>query len=172
MSKAPDLSDFTKEEIRQTLDEVRHPFSIAVFGSENYFNGAAIVRSAHTFLVKEIIFVDVPAIYERATMGTHKWENIRHLTLDEFLSTETRPLVCFERRPDLDSQNLLTYTFPENPILCFGSEKTGIPDAVIGKAHSVVSIPQWGILNDMNLACAAGIAMYAWIDKHYNKKDK
>jgi len=163
------LSNFTKEEIRQTLNEIRHPFSIAIIDSSNFFNGGAIIRTAHTFLVKEIIFVDVPAVYERATMGTHKWENITHVTQEEFLATETRPLVCFERRQDLNSKNLIGFNYPENPILCFGSEKTGIPDRILNKANSVVSIPQWGILNDMNLACAAGICMYDWIFKHHRK---
>lgn len=169
MSTAPDLSGFTKEEIRATLNEVRNHFSIAICGSENYFNGGAIVRTAHTFLVKEIVFVDVPKFYEKATMGTHKWENIKHVSMEEFLSTETRPLICFEKRADLNSENLLGFEYPENPILCFGSEKTGTPEAILEKATNIVSIPQWGILNDMNLACAAGIAMWDWISKNHLK---
>lgn len=169
MSKAPDLSNFTKEEIRETLDEIRHPFSIAICGSDNYFNSGAIIRSAHIFLVKEIILVDTPAFYERATMGTHKWENIVHVTREEFLK-ETRPLICFERRSDLTSQCLMGFSYPENPVLVFGNEKTGIPGQILSMAHSVVSIPQYGLQNDMNLANAASIGIYDWISKHYNRK--
>jgi tRNA G18 (ribose-2'-O)-methylase SpoU len=169
MSKAPDLSNFTKEEIRATLEPVRHPVSIAVCNSDNYFNTGAIIRSAHIFLVKEIVLVDVPDFYERATMGTHKWENIRHVTQEQFLG-ETRPIVCFERRPDMESQCLMGFQYPENPILCFGSEKSGVPDAVLAKAHSVVSIPQYGLQNDMNLANAMSIGIYDWTVKHYNKR--
>lgn len=169
MSKAPDLSAFTKEEIRQSLDPVRHPVKIAVCGSDNYFNVGAIIRSAHIFLVKEIILIDIPQFYERATMGTHKWENIRHVTTEEFL-TENLPLVCFERRPDLDSQNLMGFSYPENAVLVFGNEKTGIPDQILAKAHSVVCIPQYGLQNDMNLANAMSIGIYDWTLKHYTKR--
>jgi tRNA G18 (ribose-2'-O)-methylase SpoU len=189
MSKAPDLSMFTKEEIKVTLDTVRHPVSIAIFGSSNYFNAAAIVRSAHQFLVQEIILVDCPDIYERATMGTHKWENITHMTLDEFCkrhsvwsSADNRSLVICERRPDLDSESLLYFSYPKNPILCFGSEKEGIPDELLALAEQhrtlcpewnsgqIVSIPQYGILNDLNLANAASICLYDWIAKWYTGK--
>lgn len=169
MSKAPDLSNFTKEEIRETLNEVRHPVSIAICGSDNYFNSGAIIRSAHIFLVKEIILVDTPVFYERATMGTHKWENIIHVTSEQFL-TETRPLICFERRPDLTSQDLMGFSYPENPVLVFGNEKTGIPDQILSRAHSVVSIPQYGLQNDMNLANAASIGIYDFIVKFYKSK--
>jgi len=169
MSKPPDLSQFTKQEIRTTLNEVRHPVSVAICGSDNYFNTGAIIRSAHIFLVKEIILVDTPAFYERATMGTHKWENIRHVTEEDFLA-ENAPLVCFERRPDMDSHCLMGFSYPENPVLVFGNEKTGIPDRILARAHSVVSIPQYGLQNDMNLANAASIGIYDFIVKHYNKK--
>lgn len=182
MSQAPDLSQFDKDEIRETLDKVRHPVSIAVFGSENYFNTGAIIRTAHLFLVQEIILVDIPKFYERAAMGTHKWENITHMTLCDFVrkhsvfsSSDNRIIVAMERRPDLDSKNLIHFKYPENPILCFGNEKTGLPDEIIDLARShmpiggdIVSIPQFGLQNDMNLANAASVAVYDWIFKKYS----
>lgn len=192
MAKAPEfLASMTKEEIRAGLDDVRHPVSIALFGTDNYFNAAAIIRSAHQFLVQEIILVDCPKIYEKATMGTHKWENITHTTLPDFLhrhsiysSMDNRPLVLFERRPGLPTEDLMTFKYPENPLLCFGNEKFGMPDEVValaktfsdafGKEYpgngSVVSIPTYGVLNDLNLANAASIVMYDWISKWYTKR--
>lgn len=186
MTKAPDLSMFSKEEIRETLNPIRHPVSIALFGSENYFNAAAIIRTAHQFLVQEIILVDCPKIYEKATMGTHKWENITHRTLAEFCarhsvfsSAENRPLVIMERRPELEAESLMYFTYPKNPILCFGNEKTGIPQELLELAAShvrllpdeesgkIVCIPQYGLQNDLNLANAASIALYDWIHKWY-----
>lgn len=176
MSQAPDLSQFSKDEIRTLLDDVRHPMTIAIFGSENYFNAAAIIRTAHQFLVQEIILVDCPKVYEKATMGTHKWENIRKLSFEEFSREySSRNLVVCERRPELKSENLPGFQYPENPVLCFGSEKTGVPEELVALATQVsgrfVSIPQFGILNDLNLACAAGIVMYDWISKNCHITD-
>lgn len=169
MSDAPDLSFLSKDEIKEALQPVRHPVSIAIYGSTNYFNGAAIIRSAHSFLVKEIIMVDVPLFYRKATMGTHKWENITHVTTEEFLSQYSdRSVIAMERRSDLDSKNLLFYSYPKNPILCFGSEKQGLPDSILNMAQDIVSIPQYGLVNSMNLANAASIVLYDWISKYHN----
>jgi len=185
MSTAPDLSMFSKEEIRDSLQDIRHPVSIAVFGSDNYFNVGAIIRTCHVFLVREVILVDVPKFYEKATMGTHKWENITHTTLEEFCrahhwssSSDNRAVVSFERRPDLNTVELFGYKYPENPILCFGSEKTGLPAEVISLCQdnadamgyqNIVSIPQFGLQNDMNLSNAVSIAVYDFLGKHYRK---
>lgn len=183
MTTAPDLSMFSKEEIKDVLSEIRHDFSLAVIGADNYFNSAAIIRSAHQFLAREIILVDCPKIYGKATMGSLKWENISHVSLEQFIAGNLphRNLVICERRPELPSENLIYFKFPENPILCFGSEKTGVPEQLILAARearknnnpntgSVVSIPQFGLQNDFNLACAAGVVMYDWIAKKYALK--
>lgn len=184
MSLPPDLKDFSKKQIRETLNEVRHPVSIAVFGSDNYFNAGAIIRTAHIFLVREIILVDMPKFYEKATMGTHKWENITHMSLADFesrmsyySSADNRVVVAFERRPELETKSLLNFKYPENPILCFGCEKTGLPDSIIELARQhewigggVVSIPQYGLQNDMNLANAVSIGIYDWTAKRYRKE--
>jgi len=50
----------------------------------------------------------------------------------------------------------------------FGSEKKGVPIAALKMAHTVVSIPVQGILNDFNVGVAAGIAAYDWTKKNLN----
>lgn len=168
MAKGPDLSMFTKGEIRDVLNEVRSDFDIAIVGADNYFNGGAIVRTAHQFLAKNIIFVDCDQFYEKATMGTHKWENIHKMSLSEFIAwSSNRNLVVSERRQGLESEDLAIFSYPKNPVLCFGGEKEGTPQEILDLPNKqVVSIPQFGILNDMNLACAAGIVMYDWTVKN------
>jgi len=166
MTTPPDLSDFTKEEIRETLDEVRHPFDVAIYSSENYFNMASIVRTCHANLCAKIWQVDFTKMYKRATMGTHKWENLSKVTLNEFLEQNTdRNIVVFERNDQLDTEDIRYFQYPENPILFFGSEKFGVPDEVLNTASNIVSIPMFGIHNDLNISVAAGIVMYDFILK-------
>lgn len=171
MSIAPDLSDFTKEEIRETLDEVRFPYEIAVHSSENYFNMGAIIRAGHSFLCRKYWMVDFDKFYKKAAMGTHKWEETEKVTLAEFFEAiGKRPIVAFERRPDLDMVDIHSFEYPENPILFFGSEKFGVPDEIIKRAYAVVTIPLYGIHNDLNLSIAAGIAMNDFVTKHLYAK--
>jgi tRNA G18 (ribose-2'-O)-methylase SpoU len=73
-----------------------------------------------------------------------------------------------ERRPGLlNTIDLRAFQWPLNPIILFGSEKTGVPDEILNISHSVVSIPQFGLVNDFNISISAGIALYDWIQKYY-----
>jgi len=171
MTAPPDLEGFSTEEIIEALDEVRLPFDICLVGSDNYFNGGAVVRILHSFLGRKLHLVDVPKIYKRACMSTYKYEknNIVHYSscdeFDEYVQLNKRNLVVFERRWGLETKSLCTFSYPENPILVFGSEKFGVPDRYL-TGTNVVSIPMLGIQNDLNLACAVGIVCYDFINKY------
>jgi tRNA G18 (ribose-2'-O)-methylase SpoU len=173
MTIAPDLSGWTREEIRDTLNEVRFPVEVAVWHTDNYYNFGAIVRNCHNFLVRSIHAIDVASdsglMYEKATMGTHKYENIYRHSTQEFLNyIGDRPLIAFERRHGLVNEDLRYYSYPANSVLLFGSERGGVPDVLLNRADSVVSIPQFGIHNDMNLSVAVGIVLYDWVNKNVN----
>lgn len=171
MTAIPDiLAEHTKEEIIETLREVRYPVEVAICGSDNYFNTGSIIRTCHNFLVRKIYLVETTKFYKKATMGAHKYENIVKMTNDEFVNQVlVRPgknIIAFERRPGLKTQDIRTFKYPENPILVFGSEKDGCSDAILNNAQSIVSVPVNGINNDFNISVAASIALYDWFAKH------
>lgn len=169
---------FQIEEVKNILNEIRHPFEIAICGTgtendENYFNSAAIIRTAHIFLVKKIHLIDRPSFYKRATMGTHGFENIEYNSLSSFIEKySNRNLVCFERRTTLSSETLYDFKYPKDPILIFGSEKFGIPDKLIKITKHIVTIEQYGLHNDLNVAVASAIAMYDFLNKFYRYREK
>ena len=69
--------------IRNELDSIRHPFRIAIERAKNPFNIGSIVRTAHSFLVKEIILIGSEPWYERAAMGMQRFENITEMPSTE-----------------------------------------------------------------------------------------
>lgn len=167
-SPDPRLKDLTSEEIRKSLVPQRYPFEIASYSTCNYFNFGSMIRTAHNFLCRKLYAVEMDGkFYKKACMGAKKYEDIEACTLQEFLKrTERRNLVVFERRRGLESVPLYDFVWPSEPILFFGGEKHGVPDEAIEAAHSVVSIPIDGVLNDFNVGVAAGIASYDWISKN------
>lgn len=171
MTKAINLEDFTKEEVKEILSQIRHPIDIAVFDSSNYFNLGAIIRTAHSFLVGNIYAVDLPDYYPKATMGTRKWETIIKLSSDEFFKIVSgRNIVAMERRPNLETESLYTFSWPDNPVVLFGGEKTGLSDETLSKCNHVVSVPIYGINRDLNVSVIAGTVLYDWANKFYSKK--
>lgn len=166
MSEAPKLKTFSQNEIRETLNEIRHPFEIAVYSSDNYYNFGAIVRVAHNFLCKKIWMIDFAEFYKKASMGTHKWENISIVTLQEFMvANNNRNIISFERRGGLQTEDIRSFEYPEEPILFFGSEKFGVPQKILDVSNNIVSIPVFGVHTDYNLATASGIVMYDFVNK-------
>ena len=49
----------------------------------------------------------------------------------------------------------------------FGSERFGIPKALIDRADAVVGIPIYGVNNSLPLAVASGIVMSEWARRRY-----
>lgn len=175
MTTAPNLSDFTKSEIKDVLNEIRHPVDVAVYSVGNYFNVAGIIRTSHSFLVRNIYLIDVETpkepYYAKGTMSSHRHENIILQTSEVFLqmiSDEHRNLVSFERRPGiLQPKTIWGYKYPETPILLFGSETHGVPDNILQVSMDTVCIPMYGLNNDLNVSVAAAIAISDFVRKHY-----
>src|SRR5689334_12293941 len=87
------------DEVKQELAALRNDFSIAVCRAKNPFNVGAIIRVAHSFLVREIFLIGTEPYYERASMGMHRYETIVDCPDEEaFLSAVAgRPLIGVER---------------------------------------------------------------------------
>ena len=158
-----------REEARRELDRLRHPFRVVVDRAKNPFNIGAIVRTAHSFLAREIVLVGTEPWYERAAMGMQRWENLVELPDDESLLTRARAeqwkLVCFEK--DHATVGLWEADLPEDAALVFGNEDDGIAPEVLAAAHEVVAIPMYGINHSYPVTVAAGIAMAEWARRRY-----
>jgi len=157
------------EEIRDSLAGLRRPLSIAILRARNPFNVGAIIRVAHSFLAREIILVGTEPYYERASMGMERYETIVSLPDEaaflEHVRARGQKLVVFEKeaaRVDLWHADL-----PEDCVMLFGSETTGVPAELVAAADLVVGIPMYGINHSFPVTVAAGIAMAEWTRRHF-----
>ena len=159
----------SRQEIRQTLDEIRHPFRIAVDRAKNPFNIGAIVRTAHSFLAKEIVLIGTEPWYQRAAMGMQRYEHIVEIpTTRDFLDraeAEEWKLVAFEK--DDANVGLWEAELPEDAVLIFGNENDGCAPEILEAASEVVAIPMYGINHSYPIAISAGIAMAEWARRRY-----
>lgn len=158
-----------RDEIRAELDRIRHPFRVAVDRAKNPFNIGAIIRTAHSFLVKEVLLVGTEPWYKRAAMGMQRYEHIRELptpeSLVEYAAEQDAPLVAFEK--DEAGVGLWEAELPENAILVFGNEDNGCAKVVMDAAQEIVGIPMYGINHSYPIAIAAGIGMSEWARRRY-----
>lgn len=149
-------------EIRAELDKLRADASIAVVRAKNPFNVGAIIRVAHSFLVREIFLIGVEPFYEKAAMGMQKYEHIvecpdEHSFLERVAG---RPLIGVER--DHASCSLWEAPMPKDLVFLFGSENDGVPPGLLAACSSVLAIPMYGINHSFPVTVATGMVLCEW----------
>ena len=150
------------EEIRDELGKIRNDLSVTVCRAKNPFNIGAIIRVAHSYLVREIFLIGTEPFYERAAMGMHKYETIVDCP-DEAAFLERvagRPLVGVER--DHARTTLWEAEMPRDVVLLFGSEDDGIPPSLLQACSEVIAIPMYGINHSFPVAISAGMVLCEW----------
>jgi tRNA G18 (ribose-2'-O)-methylase SpoU len=167
MALVPSL-DLAPDEVRALLSPLRNRFSIAVYNCQNAFSVGAIIRVAHSFLVSEIIIIGDAPWYEKASMGMQHYERIVTLAgVDAFFNHAAgRPVWAVER----DHATVSLYdvaAYPEDVVLVFGSERAGLPDAIIDHSAAVIGIPMYGVNHSLPVAVAAGIVLSDWARRRY-----
>ena len=153
------LSGATMETKRE-LDPLRNDLSVAVCRAKNPFNVGAIIRVAHSFLVREIFLIGADPYYERAAMGMQKYETIvEHPDERSFLDAVAgRPLVGVER--DHARTTLWEAELPKDLVFVFGSENDGVPSSLLAACDEVLAIPMYGINHSYPVAIAAGMVRW------------
>jgi tRNA G18 (ribose-2'-O)-methylase SpoU len=147
------------EEIRRELSALRQDYSIAICRAKNPFNIGAIIRVAHSFLVREIFLIGTEPFYERAAMGMQKYETIIDCPDEQsFLAhVEGRPLIGVER--DHARTSIWEAAMPPGLVFLFGSENDGIPASLLSACAEVIAIPMYGINHSYPVAIAAGMVL-------------
>ena len=136
------------------------------FGSiRNPGNFGTIIRTADWFGIKTILCssdsVDVnnPKVIQSA-MGSTLRVNIFYKPLPEFLS-DARKLKIPVYGTFMDGENLYEASFPENLIILFGNESTGIEETIVPLINKKISIPEFPAdkksTESLNIASAMAI---------------
>lgn len=164
----PTPLDASVDEVKEALRPLRNDLTIALHTADNAFAVGAIIRVAHSFLVREIVLIGSAPYYEKASMGMEKYERIVRVPSDYafFEHVGSRPLWAVEK--DAATKSIYDVAaFPRDVVLLFGSERFGIPKHLLERASETIAIPIYGVNHSLPLAVAAGIVMNEWARRHY-----
>lgn len=162
---------WTEDAIKADLDTKRHNFSLLCANIVGDFNLGTIIRCANAFLAKEVIIYGRKQYDRRGTVGTHRYENLKHvrtvLELDELKANYLNGsyLVGIDNIPA--AKPIETFVWPKDRhiVLCLGEEQSGIPEEIKLLCDEFVYIQQYGSVRSLNVGVAAGIAVYDLIRK-------
>lgn len=167
MPLEPPLEE-SPEEVRHALAPLRNGLSLAVFTSGNPFNVGAIIRVAHSFLVREIVLIGEDSYYQKASMGMHRFEHVERVADESafFERMQGRPIWALER--EVARSSLYAHrAFPADLVLAFGSERSGFPHGFLERCDDVLAIPIYGVNNSLPLPVAVGITLSYWASVRY-----
>jgi tRNA G18 (ribose-2'-O)-methylase SpoU len=151
--------------IRADLDTKRNDFSILITNEFHDFNIGSIIRNANAFLAKEVIIFGRRKFDKRGTVGTHIYENLKHVRfIDDLVLPENSVIVGVDNIPEAVA--LETFEWPStHVVLAFGQEQVGLPEEVKAICDRFVYIKQYGSVRSLNVGCASAIAMYDYCSK-------
>jgi len=169
MAKVPPLR-MPIEEVKGELDRIRHPLRVAIRRSKNPFNVGGVIRTAHSFLVKEIILIGTERYYRKGSMGMQRFENVTKIDSEEAFVARAKEagwyLSALEKDAD-DPVGLWSASLPDECVLVIGNEDEGVGDVLLNAADEVVAIPMFGLNHSYPMTVAAGIALAEWARRRY-----
>lgn len=171
-TKPRNVADYLKwlseEETKKYLEEKRLNFGVLIMNILFDNNAGNIVRSANAFGASEIILYGHKKFDRRASVGAEFYSHFRHLKFVEDLDKlfeEYEIVVGIENTPDAKSLSEFKWDKNKKTLMIFGQESAGIPEEILKKCESVVSITQKGSVRSLNVAVAAGIVMNDYATK-------
>lgn len=137
-------------------------------------NVGAAFRSADAFGIKELWlsgFTPAPPRPEISKTALGAEENVTWKQIKDEkkaisdLKKQNYTLLGLEQTDK--SIMLQDYNLSEKPIcLILGNEVTGIDSNLLPYLDDTIEIPQFGMKHSLNVSVAAGIALYAFMDKY------
>ena len=153
------------EEIKDILRSTSHPFSVLMENWQGDFNIGTMIRNANAFNAKKVFYYGRRRYDRRGTVGTHHYVDLNHIDTSEALRELKKryTFVCMDNVEGAVSME--DFRWPENSLMIFGEEGTGVTPEMLELADYVVSIKQYGSVRSMNVGTTSGIAMYDYTRK-------
>lgn len=155
----------------QYPDLPRHPLVVCASLVENPVNLGMLCRTAEAFRLEALVLSELALTrnrkFRQVAVATYQWQPVAACAVEQL------PHWLDERRQqgyspvalDLHPQAtpLPEMRFPERAVLVLGRELTGIPPAVAAACDRLVVIPQYGMVQSLNVQTAAALAIYAYL---------
>ena len=136
------------------LDHLRSPYNVG-----------AIFRNAEAFCVDEIILAPGTASPEHPRAMRTSRNTVDGIPWREGELDSLPPVPVFAL--EVGGEDIRSFSFPDHGVCIIGSEETGITSEARDIAMAscgIVSIPQFGAKGSINVASAAAILLYKWME--------
>lgn len=157
------------EDIKLDLDRKCFPYAVLMEQWQGDFNIGGLVRNANAFAATEVFYIGKKRWDRRGAVGTHNYTAVQYLDSHETLFELKKKYVLIGMDNVDGSIPMETFDWPDNSLMIFGEESTGITKEVLAMCEKIVAITQYGSVRSLNAAVASGVAMFDYTNKIRNK---
>lgn len=152
----------------------RHPLIVCATLVQNPANLGRLCRTVEVFRLEALVLADLaitqtPA-FRNSAASAHYWQPLlecKNSRLPDWLHQQQQAgytLVAMDANPA--AVPLTQFMFPLRLVLLLGQELTGIPPNILHQCDYSVTIPQFGLIESLNVQTAGSIAIYEYIRQH------
>jgi len=149
----------------------RYPLIICATLVHSPVNLGGLCRTAEVFRLEALVLADLAIAetypFRNLAASAHHWQPLTACApaaLADWLSQQRQlgySLIGLDANPT--ALALPKFVFPQKTVLVLGQELTGIPAAILEICDRVLSIPQAGLVESLNVQTAGAIAIYEYM---------
>ena len=152
----------------------RHSLTLCASLVRNPANLGGLCRLAEAFRLESLVLSHLaiaqdPA-FRRTAVSAHHWQPLAECSaenLPNWCNTQhQRGYAVIALDADSRAESMNAYPFPTQTILLLGRELTGIPEPLLKQCDRILTIPQYGLVESLNVQQAAAIAIYEYLRQH------
>jgi tRNA guanosine-2'-O-methyltransferase len=158
----------------------RYPLMVCATLVQSAVNLGGLCRTSEAFRLEALVLSDLKISHDPAfknlAASSHHWQPLQACSvtaLPDWLTQQQQAgySIVALTAPNADAalsvqdryQSLFQFQFSTQTILLLGQELTGIPDAILSLADQRLVIPQFGLVESLNVQTAAAIAIYEYV---------
>lgn len=164
--------EWANDLVRDDLKKCQHPFAALGMHVQGDFSLGTILRSANIFGAQEMFYHGGKRSWDRrSAVGSHHYSVMTHLpTMEDVLKLKEKyTFVAVDNIPG--SKPIETFTYPgDKPYLfIFGEEGAGLQEDMTQHCEHILEISQYGSVRSLNVATAATVVFYDFVNKYKGK---
>jgi tRNA G18 (ribose-2'-O)-methylase SpoU len=152
-------------------DLPRHSLIVCATLVQNPANLGGLCRTAEVFRLESLVLSELAIAqtppFRRLSTSAHHWQPLSQCSVAELPAWLNRcrnngyRLIALHA--DSAANPLPEFRYPAQSVLLLGRELTGIPADLVELCDDVITIPQFGLIESLNVQNAAAIAIYEYI---------
>lgn len=172
MSERSSVDRSIKRDEYSTLP--RYPLTVCAALVQNPANLGGLCRTVEAFRLETLVVSNLAVaqspVFRSLAASSYCWQPLQACSIDHLpawlAQQEQAGYVNVALDADSTAMPLPQFTFPQRSVLLLGQELTGIPQSLLHRCNYKVTIPQFGMVESLNVQTAAAIAIYEYIKQH------